>query len=88
MMINTNYGYNPYGAMDATHLVHNQSSEDADTFIRLFEQAIANGLNPNDAEVQNKIFSQGVLGGYDALMPGDQRRVTRAVEAIYQANLQ
>lgn len=85
MMINTNYGCNPYGMMDSTHIIHNQSNEDADTFIRLFEQAIANGYNPNDEKVQADIFSHGVLGGFDALMPGDQKRVTRAVEAIWQS---
>lgn len=79
------YMTNPYGSLQSHQVIHNESYEDADRFIALFEQAIANGLNPNDPQVQNNIFSQGILGGYDQLMPGDQRRVTRAVEAAWAA---
>lgn len=80
------YMENPNGPLQAHQLIHHESAEDADLFIRLFQQAVENGLNPNDPSVQQDIFSRGILGGWDALMPIDQKRVTRAVEEAYAAH--
>ena len=85
--ISTDYMVNTQDRYLETHqLINQQSKEDADLFIQLFENAIRAGGNPNDAGLQAQIFSQGNLGGFDGLMRWDQQRVLRRVEEIYQSN--
>lgn len=79
-MVNTQNNY-----LQTGNLLHQQSSEDADLFIKLFGQAIEQGLNPNDADLQEEIFSQGNLGGWDQLMPFDQERITKFVERKFNS---
>ena len=82
----SDYACNTQGMMTPFQLMQRQSADDADNFIELFEKACANGLSVTDSNVQEQIFSTGVLGGYDALLEGDKRRVTRAVEKMARTN--
>lgn len=77
------FACNPYGSMNAVQVYQMDSIEQTDRYIEQFERAIEAGLDPNNAAVQEKIFSSGTLP-FAELLPTDQTRLLSKVEAAYK----